>query len=216
MPEYPPFNERDESVLTLIKYLPLISLLSLLTVTGYFLQDEQTEIFKSIIALCAIACSFISLILSLLIFKACRQARTFKLIAILYIILFCLGQLFLISGIITTYNNTHLTFAKMGKKIDIAEYMASTKNTIDDKVKTAVIFAWGDKNPDITNVKNDKKMSDYGLNQGQIFFLTDYLNIAVAAGNDKATPLSATDVSGAAAIQDCIDLVNKAIKPVAP
>jgi hypothetical protein len=97
---------------------------------------------------------------------------------------------------------------------DINIIMSDTSKSVGGRTKYAILYCFGEKTPDTTKVKSTTKMADYGFDDAAYYMLTQYLNCAVQAGNSSAKLLLPSAVKTASKIQDCITLVNQAIKPV--
>jgi hypothetical protein len=211
-PEPPPLKNRDKADKLTVNWQPWLYLSALALTTALYLHFKTAaELYPVWTLISAFACFATALVLAILSRRA--AAPGLKKLALAGLLLFLLGQALLISALVYNYFNPYQITKVSLKIIDIEAVMKDQTKSLDDRVKTAILVAFGDGNPNIANVKNDKDMADYTLSDGEIFYLTSYLNMAVVAGNSQAKPLQAADVKAASKIQDCIDLVSKAIKP---
>ncbi|CAD0218289.1 hypothetical protein [Chryseobacterium sp. JV274] len=191
-----------------LKWLFLVPLLSLAVSIFLYLKGFiPYEIF--LITLISLV---ICLVSSFIALKMRKKKQGIIALWVFFIFLF-LSHISVVLNILPPSLENYNPITPMAtKKINIATYMANPLNSSEQKVKTAILFAWGDNTPDISKVANDKKISDYKLNEGQVFFLTDYLNIAVISAKPNGKRLHPADVKSSKNIQGLIDLLEKTIK----
>jgi len=94
-------------------------------------------------------------------------------------------------------------------KFDIVAYLQDNTKSIEFRVKDAILFTYGDNEPDPSEIANDRSMADLDFQDYDILRLTERFNIIIAAKKPGATELDAITVSGLTDVQACIDQVIK-------
>jgi hypothetical protein len=94
---------------------------------------------------------------------------------------------------------------------DNSDY-ATSKASIPNQVKIAIMHIDGDNHPDPTKLDEGKNMSDYEFSDIAYISLTEDFQDIAKQYNPKAS-ISASDVEDCTTVQDCIDLVATSSQP---
>jgi hypothetical protein len=97
--------------------------------------------------------------------------------------------------------------------MDITTVLSDKNQTVDNKVKIAILYNTGDNNPDPTTIDGSKSLGSFGFDDQGYIDLAELFNDIVKALNSSADDISADDIKSKSTVQDCIDLVNTTIKP---
>lgn len=80
-------------------------------------------------------------------------------------------------------------------------------NTLENRVKRAILITYGHNAPDPSLLKNDKSMDDFNLTTAQKLALTASFNQIAVSIKPTAIPIGVGAVANCDTVQDCIDLV---------
>ena len=83
--------------------------------------------------------------------------------------------------------------------------------TIEYKVKVAILYNFGYKNPDPKTLDNQKAMADFAFNDPAYIVLTRYFNLITITLNNAALEMLPVDIEGLAVVQNCIDTVTAVV-----
>jgi hypothetical protein len=95
-------------------------------------------------------------------------------------------------------------------QFDIDAYLQDNHNSVSDRVKNAILFTYGDSNPDPSEIEDDRELADLGFGDTAFLTLTGRFNMILTAKKPGGEELDPTDVGGFTTVQDCIDAVTTA------
>lgn len=103
---------------------------------------------------------------------------------------------------------TQTTLTAMGD-FNIVAFLKDNNNSIEDRVKDAILYTTGDNHPDPSRIANDRALADLPLDDQKFLRLTQRFNIIILAKKVDGVTLDVSDVSGLTDVQACIDEVTK-------
>lgn len=110
------------------------------------------------------------------------------------------------------YTKEEIVKSRNMGKFDIVAYLKNNDNSIDDRVKDAILFTYGDNDPGPSEIADDRAIADLGFKDFDFERLTGRFNIIIDAVKPGAQELDSDAVSALADVQACIDAVNSAVK----
>jgi len=109
---------------------------------------------------------------------------------------------------ITFVQKTTTTLTAMGD-FNIVAYLKDNGNSIEDRVKDAILYTNGDNHPDPSRIDNDRALADLPFDDQKFLRLTQRFNIIILAKKVDGITLDVSDISGLTDVQACIDEVTK-------
>lgn len=96
--------------------------------------------------------------------------------------------------------------------ININEVLTDKTLTIEYKVKIAILYNYGYKNPDPASLNNKKALADFNFDGPAFIMLTRYFNLIAVTLNNGAIAMLPEDIQALNAVQDCIATVTSDVK----